>query len=170
MCSCALRNLAVRLASALLAWVLFTSGAVAESLPPPPEGWEPLRFRRIERATRYEPVPDGDATALRAEARVSASALIHPLAAGERERTVEERSNTAVDQEQRLAEASTDSEKMRNEVEAREADGEARREESKTRCPEETPGGTFRLLVPSRVGTSTVVPRAASAKVMGNST
>jgi hypothetical protein len=75
-------TLAVGLAAALLA-----TGVAAERLPPPPEGWEPLPFRRIGRQTRYERAPDGDATALRAEARCSASALMHPLAAGQLERT-----------------------------------------------------------------------------------
>ena len=36
--------------------------------------------------------------------------------------------------------------------------------------PEETPGGTVRVVVPSRVGISRLVPKAASVKVSGNST
>ncbi len=57
--------------------------AGAGPLPPPPEGWEPLTFERVEQATRYE-AAEG---ALRAESRCSASALVRSLEDGALART-----------------------------------------------------------------------------------
>lgn len=44
-----------------------------------PLGWEALRFKRIERETRYAVVPDGDGFALRAESEAAASGLYRTL-------------------------------------------------------------------------------------------
>jgi len=43
---------------------------------PLPAPWEPLKFRKIERHTRYRLVADGDQTVLAAQSRQSASGLI----------------------------------------------------------------------------------------------
>jgi len=57
--------------------VLTLGAAAPESLPEPGgAGWEPLRFRSIERATDYTPLPGGG---VRAEARCAASALVLSL-------------------------------------------------------------------------------------------
>jgi hypothetical protein len=45
----------------------------------PPEGWEPLTFRRVARSTRYSVVRDGDGWVLKAERDAAASALYRPL-------------------------------------------------------------------------------------------
>jgi hypothetical protein len=55
-------------------------GAQAYVLPPPgADGWRPLAFPRVERQTRYERVEFDSGPALRAQARCSASALLHAV-------------------------------------------------------------------------------------------
>lgn len=54
------------------------SAPASADLPSPgSDAWEPLRFRSIERATDYTPLPD--AAGVRAESRCAASALVLPL-------------------------------------------------------------------------------------------
>lgn len=60
-------------------WLLAT-GLTAQTyvLPPPGgEGWQPLVFPRVEKQTRYEPLEFEGARVLRAQARCSASGLVH---------------------------------------------------------------------------------------------
>jgi len=53
------------------------AGAEERPLPPPAEApWEPLRFPRVERASRYEPMEVDGVRAVRAESECSASALL----------------------------------------------------------------------------------------------
>lgn len=54
----------------------FSPPAELGGLPP---GWEALRFKKVERPTRYSVVPDGDGHVLRAESEAAASALYRSL-------------------------------------------------------------------------------------------
>ena len=44
-----------------------------------PEGWQPQRFARVDRETRYSLVEDDGVVVVRADSEASASGLIHPL-------------------------------------------------------------------------------------------
>jgi hypothetical protein len=54
----------------------FGAPASPEALP---EGWEPLRFKKIARHTRYTVVREGEGWVLQAESDAAASALYRPL-------------------------------------------------------------------------------------------
>ncbi len=73
----------------LATWLLATQiGAQALVLPPPGgDGWRPLVFPRVEKQTAYEPVEFEGAPALRAQARCSASGLLHAVPGLELART-----------------------------------------------------------------------------------
>lgn len=45
----------------------------------PGGAWQPLQFRKVERATRYSLVREGDVVVVRADAQDSASGLVHRL-------------------------------------------------------------------------------------------
>lgn len=66
-----------------LALVAAPALAGAQALPAPPEGWEPLGFERVEAATRYEALREGERPVLRAESRCSASGLMLRLEPGQ---------------------------------------------------------------------------------------
>jgi hypothetical protein len=64
--------------------LVLAAGAIARaeerSLPPPAEPpWQLLRFPRVERASRYQPVEVDGVPAVRAESECSASALLLPV-------------------------------------------------------------------------------------------
>ena len=62
-------------------WLLATGISVPTYILPPPgaEGWRALVFPRVEKQTRYEPAEFEGRPVLRAEARCSASALLHAV-------------------------------------------------------------------------------------------
>ena len=63
----------------LATWLLTTGVTVQTYLLPPPggEGWRPLAFPRVDKQTAYEPMEFEGSRVLRAQARCSASALLH---------------------------------------------------------------------------------------------
>ena len=74
----------------MLATCLLATGITAQTyvLPPPGgEGWRPLVFPRVEKQTAYERVEFEGAPVLRAQARCSASGLVHGLPGLELART-----------------------------------------------------------------------------------
>lgn len=85
------RRIALVIAQTAAALVL-TAGTTTRAgeypLPPPAEPpWQSLRFPRVERASRYQPVDLDGVRAVRAESECSASALVLPVKNVELRRT-----------------------------------------------------------------------------------
>jgi hypothetical protein len=73
----------------LATWLLATGVTLHTYVLPPPgaEGWRPLVFPRVEKQTTYEPREFEGSPVLRAQARCSASALLHAVPGLELART-----------------------------------------------------------------------------------